>query len=55
MSITRRTALAATLATLAGGSRAQTAEGPYPNRPVRFIIPAAPGGPTDVMARVVTA
>jgi tripartite-type tricarboxylate transporter receptor subunit TctC len=60
MTITRRTALAgtlatATLATLAGSPRAQTAEGPYPNRPVRFIIPAAPGGPTDVMARVVTA
>ena len=54
-SITRRTTLAAALATVAGGpARAQTAEGPYPNRPVRFIIPAAPGGPTDVMARVVS-
>ena len=59
MTITRRTTLAAalatTLATTAGGvARAQSAEGPYPNRPVRFIIPAAPGGPTDVMARVVS-
>ncbi len=54
MTITRRAALAASLATFAGSSRAQTAEGPYPNRPVRFIIPAAPGGPTDVMARMVT-
>ena len=52
--LTRRAAFAAMLATAGTGAWGQT-EGPYPNRPVRFIIPAAPGGPTDVMARVVSA
>src|ERR1043165_493817 len=51
--LTRRAAVAAMLATAAPAVRAQT-DGPYPNRPVRFIIPAAPGGPTDVMARMVS-
>ena len=32
-------------------ARAQTAE--WPTRPVRFILPYPPGGPTDIMGRVV--
>lgn len=51
--LTRRVACAAMLATVAPAARAQT-EGPYPSRPVRFIVPAAPGGPTDVMARMIS-
>jgi len=51
--LTRRAAAAAILATAATAARAQS-EGPYPNRPVRFIVPAAPGGPTDVMARMIS-
>jgi tripartite-type tricarboxylate transporter receptor subunit TctC len=51
--LTRRAAVAAMLTTAATTTRAQT-EGPYPNRPVRFIVPAAPGGPTDVMARMIS-
>jgi len=52
--ITRRATLAMTLATLGSGARAQTTEAAYPNRPVRFIVPAAAGGPTDVMARMIS-
>jgi tripartite-type tricarboxylate transporter receptor subunit TctC len=42
------------VAALGSSARAQTAEGAYPNRPVQIIVPAAPGGPTDVMARVIS-
>ena len=49
----RRALLAAPLAAAAvGAARAQTSDG-YPKNPVRFIIPSAPGGPTDVMARMI--
>ena len=43
-------AVAALLACVAGGAFAQN---DYPNRPIRMIVGFAPGGGTDIMARVV--
>ena len=45
------TFLAATI--LLPSSSIFAAAGDYPNKPVRFIIPFAPGGSTDVIGRLV--
>jgi tripartite-type tricarboxylate transporter receptor subunit TctC len=46
-----RACLLAGLLVLAAGTAA--AQTDYPSRPVRIIVPFPPGGPTDIMARVI--
>jgi tripartite-type tricarboxylate transporter receptor subunit TctC len=46
----RRTLLAASLSTLAAPAFAQA---PWPNKPIKLVVPYAPGGSTDVVGRVI--
>ena len=51
MNIQRRLLVAAACLFAAGFSNAQT--GAYPNRPLRMIVPFAPGGASDFVARII--
>ena len=48
----RRTLALLTMAALLAGGQALAQ--PYPNKPVRLIVPFAPGGTTDIIARVLS-
>ena len=50
MRFTRRAALAAGIVSLAGPAMAQA---DFPSRPIRFIVPSAPGGSLDILARLI--
>jgi tripartite-type tricarboxylate transporter receptor subunit TctC len=52
MMIQRRVALASLSLLLATAPFAVHAQASYPSKPVRVIVPFAPGGPADVLARV---
>ena len=49
MRISRRAVIASSLLPFAAGAQAPE----WPSRPVRFIVPYPPGGPTDIMGRIV--
>ena len=50
-----RNAFLAALITLAGASSALAQADNYPNKPIRWVIPFAPGGGTDMVARPIAA
>jgi tripartite-type tricarboxylate transporter receptor subunit TctC len=54
MTLNRRTLLSAVGATLASPSPTWAQTGPWPNKTIRYIVPFAPGGATDILGRLVS-
>ena len=49
----RLTAILLAAACLAFGATAASAQDKYPNRPIKVLVPYAPGGATDITARII--
>jgi tripartite-type tricarboxylate transporter receptor subunit TctC len=50
--IGRRDWMLATAALAAGAGQAQAQGGDFPNRPIRAVVPSPPGGPPDLILRI---
>ena len=48
----RRLGLGLTLLCLAFGTVTASAQDKYPSKPVKIVVPYAPGGATDIVARI---
>ena len=53
MELLRRAAMAAALASIALAGTSAVAQSQYPNRTIKLQVPFAPGGTTDITARVI--